>query len=582
MNKFLKSFLLIFAGIIIGFFLLIGIFVGIVVSFSDGNSATVKDKSWLVLDFAGEIKEKPVSEFPDIFTGGQKNIELIKYINAIQYAAIDNRILGIIINGDYTFYNREHSDEILSALTDFKKSGKKVVAWFSNGDNKNYNICLSADKIYMPKTNSSNLTLQGYSASLPYLKEVLDKVGVNFQVIHIGDFKGTGENYTQKNMSNELKESYTNVFNNFYDQELTLISSKRKIDKNKLQNLLSSGESIMMTSDKAKKLGFIDGQLRYEELLDNLSIKNKVSIYGYSTLLQKKISDTKIGVVYVEGSINNYKSSENGFSGDIVGAKSFIADIEKIKYDSSIKAVVIRVNSPGGSALASELMLQSLFDLRKIKPVYVSMGPVAASGGYYVSLGGVKVFASPSTLTGSIGVVSILMNYKVLSDKLGINFETIKKNKYDDIFSSSRKATDEEIEMMKISMKDIYSEFTGHVIKERKISPDVIPAIAEGRIWTGEQALKNKLVDSLGGLSDVLNFASKTNKLGNYSIESFPRPAGFFDKLLNQEEVSFNNKIISEMFGYEDSKNIKQAVNLYKYSLENNKKPSTILPFVVE
>jgi len=426
----------------------------------------------------------------------------------------------------------------------------------------------------MPNTNSASLTIQGYSLTQPYLKGLFDKIGLEFQVIHIGNYKGAGENLNKNSMSNEFKESYTTLFDNIYQQQIDLISKKRKIDQKKLVNLVSSGDSIMMNPNKAKELGFIDGFNNFEELVkDKLSIKNLVSIYNYSSFLQKKVSENKIAVVYVDGSISNEHNSDDSMMGDIVGAKSFCSDIEKIKNDKTVKAVVLRVNSPGGSALASELMLQSLLKLKSKKPLYVSMGPVAASGGYYISLSGTKIFASASTITGSIGVVSILPNYKNLSEKIGINFETLKKNKYDDIFNISRKTSDEEIIIMKRSMENIYKEFTGHVVSERKIPSEVIKNIAEGRVWTGSQALDLKLVDYVGDLSDTLKYVSKTHKIGEYNIESYPAHQGFFEKMFNQGQTKI------ELLSYGESKHLNDLIKLYNLIINNCNQPSTLLPY---
>ena len=547
MKKFLKALLLILSGMFLGFIFIIVAIIIVALSFSP-NTVEVKKNSWLVIDFDGEIREKPISEFRNLLNLSKKEIELLKYIKAIEYAQYDRRIEGILINGDLTFYPKAYAEEITKSIEKFKTSGKKVYAWFSTGENANYNFCLVADKIYMPKTNSASLTLTGYNLSLPYLKEGFDKLGVEFNVLHIGDYKGSGENLVKNSISPQLKESYTTFYDDIYNDFIKSISQKRDITTESLAKLFESGKTIFMTPTKAREYKFVDEIENFETLTNNISFNNfnGVSIYNYSTLLQKKIGTKKIAIVYADGSIYNYYSGSSRFEGDVVGAKSFIKDIEKIKRDESIKAVILRVNSPGGSALASELMLQSILELKKGKPVYVSMGPIAASGGYYISLGGEKIFAQRSTITGSIGVVSVLVNYQKLTDKLGINFETIKKNQYDDIFSPTRNVTSEEELIMIKSMKEIYSEFTTHLIEERNIESNRVPKIAEGRIWTGNQAKEIGLIDEIGGLNDTLQYVIETNDIRDYEIISYPTPPDFFQELQSSTETKIKDTFLND------------------------------------
>ncbi|MCK4798768.1 MAG: signal peptide peptidase SppA [Spirochaetes bacterium] len=572
-RSILKSFLLIFAGMIIGIILFISLITFIFINFSK-NPVIVKNNSWLILNFTGQISEKPLSNISSLL-GGQKRIELIKYINSIENAATDNKISGIIINGDISFYTSVHVKEIRNSLEKFKKSGKKINAWFSTANNNNYSLCLSADNIYMPDTDSASLTIKGYSLSIPYCKKGLDKLGLEFNVIHIGNYKGAGENYARDNMSEELRESYLSLLNSFYNQNINEISNARNIKINKLQKMMKSGKTIFMTPNAAEKAGFIDGKKNYQELIKSLSYNsslNTISIYDYALSLRKKEKIDKIAILYAEGLITNYYSGNNKLSGDIIGAKTFIQDINKIKEDKNVKAVIIRVNSSGGSALASELILQALQDLKKKKPVYVSLGPIAASGGYYISCGADRIFTSPYTVTGSIGVVSLLLNHKNLNEKLGINFETIKKHKYDDFLSPTRKPSDDEINILRKSMKNIYNEFTGHVIKERKIEKKEISKIAEGRVWTGVQAVKNNLADEIGGLLDALNYAVTKNNIENYSIDSYPAAPNIFDKLSNINQINFYLDIYND-------ENIKRLLNLYLFYSKNGTSPCLVLPF---
>ncbi len=576
MNKS-RSCLFIFIGFCIGIVATVVLLVFLILFIINITSTPgiARNNSWLVLNFSGSITEKPISKVPTFLGGNFRQMELIDYLLAIDNAGYDEKISGIIIDGDVNFHSRVHMEEIGSSLERFKKSGKKVIAWLSNGDNSNYYLCTYADEIYMPDTESASLSINGYAYSIPYYKNLFDKVGLDFNVIHIGSYKGTGENYVQNEMSDELRESYNTLLGGIYKEFINHISKKRKIDLKKLELLLSSGKTIMMTPDEAKGYGFIDDKKSYSELMQYLNKYNSkpISIFEYAySINSPALSYNKIAIVYAEGIISNYYSGTSRFYGDIIGEKTFINDLKEIKDNKSIKAVIIRVNSPGGSALASELILQAINGLKKEKPVYFSFGPIAASGGYYISCDADRIFVNPSTITGSIGVVSILMNYEKLSEKIGINMEIIKKHQYDDFLNPNRKPTGKEIQMLRNSMGKIYKEFTGHVISGRNIDKNKISKIADGRVWTGNQAISNNLADEIGGLFDVIEYAQKKNNLKNCTIVSYPVPPSFVEKLSEYNQISIEEKLLKQA-------NFKELLSLYLFYSENGIKPATLLPY---
>ena len=576
-----KTLFLLLAGIILGIVLIVSLLIFAAAKFSH-EPIVVKNNSWLVLDFSGLISEKPVSNMPAIFSSSIKKIQLIDYLNAIEHAATDDKIDGIVINGDLTFYSRVHNEELLKSIDKFKGSGKEVIAWLSTGTNSNYFLCLAADKIFMPETDSANLTLTGYTTTIPYLKDGFDKLGIEFDVIHIGNYKGSGENYVRSDISKEQKDANYSLLESLYINKISQISKRRNIDLNTLDKIIRDGKTILMTPKEAKDIGLIDGTKNYKGLLDSLKKSNKfnnISISDYSeaiNILDKKNKSNKIAIIYIEGVITNYFTNESDYYGDSSGAKSLEKIIASIKEDKEIKSVIVRVNSPGGSALASELIYQSINDLKRSKSVYVSFGTIAASGGYYISLNADRIFTSPSTITGSIGVVSIMMNINEESfiKKYGINFETIKKNKYDDFLSPTRKPYQEELMILEKSMRQTYNEFTDHVIEDRKIDKNKISNIAEGRVWSGQQAIDNKLADDIGGLMDTIEYVKKIQNLEDIQIISYPKPVNFIDKLLgmNMSQLALNKIEI-------ENKYIKQIIDLYKSSKENGYKALTLMPF---
>lgn len=580
MSKFLKYLALIIGGIFIGIIITIIFIVFLSLSISSSNKVIVENNSYLILDFSGEIKEKPLRESILPFLE-KREMELIKYLKSIEMASYDSRIEGIIINGDTTFYTRVHAREIMSSLEKFKKSGKKVYAWLSNGINSNYYFVSVADSIYMPPTNSSFLSITGSSISIPYLKDTFDKIGIEFNVFHIGKYKGAYENYSKKDMSEELKDSYENLIKNINEDFVETIVNNRNLDKNKIKSLISSGETIYMTPDKAKEYGFIDDILTYEDLFNKIARKDskKISILSYSQLLKNKNTKNRIAIIYVEGTITNYWTGSDGNKGDMVGAKSFLNDIEEIKKDSSIKAVILRVNSPGGSALGSELMLKGINELKNNGiPVYVSMGPIAASGGYYISSKANRIFALNSTITGSIGVVFMFINVEKLTQNLGINYKTIKQYKYDDYLNPTRKPTDEEIKIIIRSIQYTYDEFINHVMSGRNIPKEKISSIAEGRVWTGKDALNLNLIDEIGGLNETIEYAVVKNEIKDYSIVSYPKPPNIWDEIMNGNSGIFysDNTLINKLT-LNLHKKIKELINLYD---KEKNSPCYLLPLI--
>ncbi len=578
MNKFLKIIGLIFLGIIIGISFSFIVLIIISISLASSNKTIVYNNSYLLIDFMGEIKEKPIRE--DFLPFSKKReIELLKYLKAIEMAAYDPKIESIIINADMTFYSRVHAREIISSIEKFKKSGKKVYAWFSNGINSNYYLASVSDYIYMPPTNSANLSIIGSSISMPYLKETFDKIGIKFNVLHIGRYKGAYENFSRSDISDELKNSYNLFIKNINEDFIETIFKYRNIEKGILIKRIQNGETVLMTPQKAKEYGFIDDLLTYEDLINKVTVKNSkpVSILSYSSLLKEKITDNKIAIIYVEGTITNYWTGYNRSNGDMVGAKSFLKDLEEIKKDKNIKAIILRVNSPGGSALGSELILNGLNKLKDTIPLYVSMGPIAASGGYYISSEADRIFALNSTITGSIGVVFMSINVEKLTQNLGINYKTIKQYKYDDFLNPTRELTEEEAKIVINSMNLTYQEFINHVIKGRNISKERISDIAEGRIWTGKDALKNNLIDEIGDLNDVIEYAVSKNEIKNYSIVSYPKPPNFWDELMNNENSLFYSQNIFDALTKNLHKKVKEIINLTQ---TNNNNFYYLLPFI--
>ena len=551
MKNFFKSFFIFFSGMMFSGFLLFFIVISFALTFQPQSNTDLQKDSFLVLDYAGNIIEKP--QEVSLLIPNSK-IKLKDITNAIDKARFDNKIKFILIDGDLTKYPMNYVYEIEQKLQLFKKSGKKVYAWFSNSGGSAYTLCSSANKIAMPNTNAASLNIGGYSMTVPYSKDLFDKAGITFNVIHMGDFKGSGENYTRNTISEQLETQYRLVFDDIYNSKIEMIAKNRNLDIAALDSLIAANKTRFMIPDEAINYGLVDCKMSREEFISEISAGkklNEISLESYIPLLtDNAISSNKIAVVYVDGQIINGESAENYNGESFIGEKSFTKDIEKIKNDTNIRGVILRINSPGGSALASEIMYQKLMELKKHKPIYVSMGAYAASGGYYLSLPANKIFASPFSITGSVGVVSMFMNIEKLSGKLGVNFNTIKKYSMDDIFSFAREPNTDELELIKRSSKMIYDEFTSHVIENREIDSTIIPQVAEGRIWSGNQAVKNiNFADEIGSLDNAIETMINHLKISDVKIEEYPRPADVFEKLKSLINTSVSKKSILEQLG---------------------------------
>lgn len=551
MKNFFKSFFIFFSGMMFSGFLLFFIVISFALTFQPQSNTDLQKDSFLVLDYAGNIIEKP--QEVSLLIPNSK-IRLKDITNAIDKARFDNKIKFILIDGDLTKYPMNYVYEIEQKLQLFKKSGKKVYAWFSNSGGSAYTLCSSANKIAMPNTNAASLNIGGYSITVPYSKDLFDKAGITFNVIHMGDFKGSGENYTRNTISEQLETQYRLVFDDIYNSKIEMIAKNRNLDIAALDSLIAANKTRFMIPDEAINYGLVDCKMSREEFISEISDGkklNEISLESYIPLLtDNAISSNKIAVVYVDGQIINGESAENYNGESFIGEKSFTKDIEKIKNDTNIRGVILRINSPGGSALASEIMYQKLMELKKHKPIYVSMGAYAASGGYYLSLPANKIFASPFSITGSVGVVSMFMNIEKLSGKLGVNFNTIKKYSMDDIFSFAREPNTDELELIKRSSKMIYDEFTSHVIENREIDSTIIPQVAEGRIWSGNQAVKDiNFADEIGSLDNAIETMINHLKISDVKIEEYPRPADVFEKLKSLINTSVSKKSILEQLG---------------------------------
>lgn len=475
--------------------------------------------TYIELKLADEINESKIKTPFDI----KKEINFYGLLKNLEKAENDSRVEGLILKLENIALNKAQIDELSTKLKEFKMSGKKIYAYAPSFNNNNYLIASVADKVVMPATMGAMSELKGYFVEIPYYRALGDKVGIRMNVIHVGDYKSAGETYERTEMSKEFKENTERIYNKVYNNFVETISQNRKLDKNIFNERILSGDFVLADPETMKRYGLIDEIAYYENFLAENQITNKIGLKEYVSRLSvdevpkdEKVYP-KIAVIYAEGTINYYE--DNKELGETVTPDRIQKELAIAEANPDIKGIVIRINSPGGSALASDIIYNSIKQMTK--PVYISMGGVAASGGYYIAAAGEKIYADKETVTGSIGVVTMIPNTAELMKKLSINYETISKGKYSDLASANKEMTADEREKIYASSLKVYNEFVDRVSEGRNMNREDVLKIAEGRVWLGQEAKEIGLVDEIGGIEKAVADLGKSLGLEDYkTVES--------------------------------------------------------------
>lgn len=550
-------------------------------TYENTKAEEIPKGSYIVLQFPFGLAESPSEQinFQSLKARdfNKKTMILNNVITGIDRASNDPKISGIIIDLDSWNISPEHTNEIVQSLDKFRASKKPVIALGSGIDKANYLAALAGDEIIVDPSNSCNILLNGFSASVPYFKDMGDKLGVTVNVIHIGQFKGSGENFSRNSMSDQYRISIEKILNDRLDLFTSSVSERRKIDRSLFSAMLEKGEMVFITPQKALEIKLVDKLMSYDEVIKERNIKKKqlIDIRDYDRA-EDITGAGQIAVIFAEG---NIVDSNDGMDlGDeTINPEKFENIISKIKKNKNVKAVVLRVNSPGGSALASEKILRKIRDIKQTMPVVVSMGPVAASGGYYISCQANKIFADPYTITGSIGVVAMIPNFNSLSNKIGIKNEKIVKGKYSDIFDLTKDPSADDILVIRNSMEKIYAEFKSRVTEGRGISEEELEKIAQGQIWTGRQAKENKLIDEIGGLQEAILEAGNMAGMEKYDIITYPENKTFSEKIFSMDLEENDIFTPFEKAGY-----FSAEISLIKQAVLFGNRPALILPLNIE
>jgi len=475
-------------------------------------------------------------------------------LNNIKKASTDDKIKGILIENGLLASGWATTEEIREALEKFRAGGKFVIAYADYVLLQEcYYLSTAADKIYI--NPSSTLDFKGLSGEIMFYKKALEKLGVEVQVTRHGKFKGAVEPYILDKLSKENRQQIESYVGSIWSHVVENISKSRGIAPEKL-NLLADNLTGYLASG-AYENGLVDGLIYRDALIDTLKIRSGlttddkialVPMHRYTNVpdTKKTVSaKNKIAVIYASGTIVMGKGGENNIGGD-----SYSELIRKQRKDTTVKAIVLRVNSPGGNAIASDIMWRELELASKVKPVVISMGNYAASGGYFISAPGTKIFASPTTITGSIGVFGLIPNAgKLMNQKLGISTETVNTNKNSDFPSIYRPMEIYEKEVMQLSIEKVYSDFVSKVSSGRKMSFAAVDSIGQGRVWSGTDAKRIGLVDETGGLRASVEEAAKLAGLETYSLRELPVAEDPFTRILSQLSGEIRMRILKNELG---------------------------------
>jgi protease-4 len=515
---------------------------------------TVKNNSILKISLNKPLEDRSGIPAVDIVNLKiETNLGLNNIIYGIERAANDDRIKGIYLDLSNVNAGIASVEEIRDALLSFKESGKFILAYAENYSQKAYYLATVADKIYLNRFGGVDFT--GISSKLTFFKGLLDKLGVDMQIIRHGKFKSAIEPFTLNKMSEENREQIKSYMGSIWNHILQTISASRVIAIEDL-NKIADNLELAMAEDALDK-NFVDKLFYEDELIAELTKYaggaglNIIDISKYYIKpLQPEGQGNKIAVIYASGEIMAGEGETD------IMSKNIIAAISKARKDSTVKAVVFRVNSPGGSANASEFIAHELEITKAKKPVVISMGDLAASGGYWIAVPGDKIFAHHTTLTGSIGVFGVIPNIeKAMYDKLGISFDVENTNEYSDFPSLTRPLKQVEKNYLQKNVEYIYSTFTEKVAKFRNLSVEKVDSIGQGRVWSGMNAFEIGLIDYFGGIRDAISEAADLAEISGYSILELPKELNTFEMLMKTFEAkisaSSGNELVHSLKHYE-------------------------------
>ena len=552
--NFFKTFLASFLALLV--FTGVSFVLMIILLFALGSEekVVITSNSVLQLKLDAQITEQeiddPFSGMP-IFGSGIQKIGLLNLKETIRHAKTDPKIKGIFLNVSYPMAGFSTIEEIRTSLLDFRESGKWVVAYADVMSEPAYYLASAADKVYL--NPEGEVEFNGLTVEIAFFKKLFDKLEIKPEIFRVGDFKSAVEPFMLEKMSNENRLQLSELLNSIYDHVLVKVAEARNIPMERLRAL--SDNMTVRNATLAVEHGLVDDLMYYDEVLDELrgrleleeSSRIKfVARKKYSKSIQAKQSGAnEVAVIVADGTIMPGKSSEG-----IIGGETIAEEIRKARLNKKVKAIVLRVNSPGGAFQASDMMWREVKLATEVKPVIASMSDYAASGGYYLAMAADTIVAQPHTITGSIGIFSVLFDASgFLGNKLGITFDEVNTGKYGELVTISRPLTQAEKDVWQNRTEEIYETFTGKAAEGRAMSQDELKKVASGRVWSGSQAKDRGLVDILGGYSDAISIAAQAAGLDEYTVKQYPVQKPFFEQFMEQLTENAKTKALKEELG---------------------------------
>ena len=569
MKKFIKNIFSTLIGILLSFFVIVLLFIGIIslVSNLDNKTQKVKENTILKIDLSNEVVERSSSNPFDgvnlMNPEPKKQIGLNTILDNIEKAKNDDNIIAIYLYSPIVNAGLSKTEEIRNKLLEFKETGKPIISYNEVYSPKSYYLSSVANKLFL--NPQGGIDHRGLSATLMFFKGMLEKLNIDLQIFKVGKFKSAVEPFILEKMSSANRVQLEKLLNSFSENMYDSIANQRNLS---LEQVQSDADLLKLTSAKiCQELGYVDGLIYEDQIEDTLKLLssdkklNIISLNKYKSVKgeKKDISRNKIAVIYANGEINSGK-------GDIssIGSKTTSAAIKKAREDKNVKAIVLRVNSPGGSALASDVIWRETILAKEAKPLVVSMGDYAASGGYYIACAADKIVANPTTLTGSIGVFGMVPNMKEFyKTNFGITFDTVNTNKYSDM-GINRKLSIYEKNKIQLGVEDIYEVFISKVGSGRNMNTDAVDDIGQGRVWSGYDAKKIGLVDIYGGLEKAISTAASLAELDDFRVISLPKQEDPVTQIINDLKQTSLSDILINDFDFKSLKNIKTIKKLTK------------------
>ncbi len=581
MSQFLKQTFASIIGTIAGTLILLtvgasGLVFLFITTISSTKEPQIKDQSILVFDLSTQIRDSQTpTSIKQVLAGEtQKTIPLRQVLQSIDSAAKDDRIVGLFLDGRKGKGGGGYATmtEVRQALDKFRATGKKIIAYDVNWSEKEYYLASVADKILLNPMGM--IEFNGLSSRQMFLKGALEKYGIGVQVVRVGDYKSAVEPYTRDSFSAKNRQQTEALLRNLWQKFLSTVGTSRQLSPQNLQQI--ADEKGFIEAQEAENIGLIDEVAYFDHVTAQLreftgesnteaSSVRQIDLGTYiaetDAFGKNNISQNKIAVVYAEGSIVGGKGTFKQ-----IGSDRFAKEFRQLREDETVKGIVLRVNSPGGSATASEIILREILLTKKEKPVVVSMGNIAASGGYWISAGADRIFAEENTITGSIGVFGLLHNIQEIGNNHGITWDVVKTGKFSDIDSPYRPKNNQELAIYQKSVAQVYRRFLNKVAQYRNLPAQKVQEIAQGRVWSGKEAVTIGLVDQIGGLESAIAYIAEQAELGkDWQIQEYPQQRNWEDEILErfvaEEAIQPNDYLTLELLKLKEELAVFQTFN---------------------